>query len=79
MLRERGPPRHVLATKADRDLCSGDFSGDQMRRSVERSLRLLGLERLQVCYLHDPEHTTFEEATAPGGRWRPSGASRTRA
>ena len=42
-----------------------------MRRSVERSLRLLGLERLQVCYLHDPEHTTFEEATAPGGRWRP--------
>src|SRR3712207_8545750 len=42
-------------------------SGDQMRRSVERSLRLLGLDRLQVCYLHDPEHTTFEEATAPGG------------
>jgi D-threo-aldose 1-dehydrogenase len=69
VLRELGgrPPGHVLATKADRDPHSGDFSGDQMRRSVERSLRLLGLDRLQVCYLHDPEHTTFEEATAPGG------------
>jgi D-threo-aldose 1-dehydrogenase len=38
-----------------------------MRRSVERSLRLLGLERLPLVYLHDPEHTTFEAAMAPGG------------
>jgi D-threo-aldose 1-dehydrogenase len=69
VLRELGglPPGFVLATKADRDLRSGDFSGPQMRRSVERSLRLLGLERLQVVYLHDPEHTTFAAATAPGG------------
>jgi D-threo-aldose 1-dehydrogenase len=68
VLREIGGlrPEHVLATKADRDLRSGDFSGPQMRRSVERSLRLLGVDRLQVCYLHDPEHTTFEAATAPG-------------
>lgn len=61
------PPGFVLATKADRDLQSGDFSGDQVRRSVERSLRLMGLDRLQLCYLHDPEHTTFESAMAPGG------------
>jgi D-threo-aldose 1-dehydrogenase len=69
VLRELGglPPGYVLATKADRNLRSGDFGGAQMRRSVERSLRLLGLDRLQVCYLHDPEHTTFEQATAPGG------------
>ena len=68
-LRARGgaPEGFVLATKADRDLQSGDFSGDQMRRSVERSLRLLGLDRLQVVHLHDPEHTTFENVTAPGG------------
>ena len=68
VLREIGGlrPEHVLATKADRDLRSEDFSGPQMRRSVERSLRLLGVDRLQVCYLHDPEHTTFEAATAPG-------------
>lgn len=69
VLRERGglPDGVVLASKADRDLQSGDFSGDQMRRSVERSLRLLGLERLQLCYLHDPEISTFEAAMAPGG------------
>lgn len=69
VLRELGglPPGFVLASKADRDLKTGDFSGDQMRRSVERSLRLLGLERLQLMYLHDPEHTTFEKAMAPGG------------
>ncbi len=69
VLRERGglPPGFVLATKADRNLQTGDFSGDQIKRSVERSLRLLGLDRLQLVYLHDPEHTTFEAAMAPGG------------
>ena len=49
------PGDYVLATKADRDLASGDFSGGQMRRSIERSLQLLGLDRLQLVYLHDPE------------------------
>jgi D-threo-aldose 1-dehydrogenase len=70
VLRERGgglPPGIVLATKADRDLHTGEFSGPQMRRSVERSLRLLGLEKLQLVHLHDPEHITFEEAMKPGG------------
>lgn len=61
------PPGYVLSTKADRNLRTGDFSGDQVRRSVERSLRLLGLDRLQLVFLHDPEHTTFEEAMARGG------------
>jgi D-threo-aldose 1-dehydrogenase len=61
------PAGVVLDTKADRDLHTGDFSGPQMRRSVERSLRLMGLDRLQMVYLHDPEHTTFEQAMAPGG------------
>jgi D-threo-aldose 1-dehydrogenase len=57
----------VLATKADRDLTTGDFSGEQMRRSVERSLRLLGMDRLQLVYLHDPEHESFEHMMASGG------------
>jgi D-threo-aldose 1-dehydrogenase len=61
------PEDLVLATKADRDLQSGDFSGEQMRRSVERSLALLGMERLQLVYLHDPEHGSFEHMMAPGG------------
>ncbi|HEY0737165.1 MAG TPA: aldo/keto reductase [Herpetosiphonaceae bacterium] len=69
VLRELGglPPGAVLATKADRDLQSGDFSGEQIKRSIERSLQLLGLDHLQVVYLHDPEHTTFEAVMAPGG------------
>jgi D-threo-aldose 1-dehydrogenase len=62
MLRERGglPEGVVLATKADRDLTTGDFS-------VERSLRLLGMDSLQLVYLHDPEHESFEHMMAQGG------------
>jgi D-threo-aldose 1-dehydrogenase len=69
VLREMGglPQGFVLASKADRDLDTGEFSGEQMRRSVERSLLLLGLEQLQLLYLHDPEHISFEQAMAPGG------------
>lgn len=69
VLRKMGglPEGVVLATKADRDLQTGDFSGDQMRRSVERSLGLLGVDTLQLCYLHDPEHESFESIMAPGG------------
>src|SRR5260370_39605521 len=69
VLRERGgiPRGFVVATKADRDSESGDFSGAQIRRSVERSLRLLGLNRLQLVYLHDPENSTFEQIMAPDG------------
>ena len=69
VLRERGgvPPGAVVATKADRDLHMGEYTGDQMRRSVERSMRLLGVDHLQLCYLHDPEHIGFAAAMAPGG------------
>lgn len=69
VLRELGGirPGYVLATKADRDLTTGVFTGDQMRRSVERSLRLLGVDRLPVCYLHDPEHVSWEQITESGG------------
>ena len=71
VLRELGglPPGYVLATKADRDLATRRFDADQVRRSVERSLRLLGLDRLQLVYFHDPEHAglSVAEAMAPGG------------
>ena len=75
VLKEIGglPEDWVLATKADRDLQTGDFSGEQMRRSVERSLRLLGLDSLQLVYLHDPEYLNepgrepYEYMMAPGG------------
>src|SRR6185312_1555724 len=69
VLRELGsvPPGFVVATKADRDLRTGEFTGPQMRRSVERSLTLLGVDSLPICYLHDPEHIGFEAAMAPNG------------
>lgn len=69
VLKEMGglPEGYVIATKADRDLSTGEFSGEQMRRSVERSLKLLGVDSLQLVYLHDPEHETFERMMAPGG------------
>ena len=69
VLREmRGLPKdYVLATKADRDMKSGDFSGDQMKRSIENSLENLGVESFQVLYLHDPEHSSFDYITADGG------------
>src|SRR3712207_9118763 len=63
------PENFVLATKADRDLTTGDFSGEQMRRSVERSLKLLGMERLQLAYLHRSEERRAGKAWSP--RWSP--------
>jgi D-threo-aldose 1-dehydrogenase len=69
VLRELGgvPAGYVLASKADRDMKTGDFSGDQIKRSVERSLKLLGLDKIQLMYLHDPEHAAFDDIMAPGG------------
>ena len=62
------PPGFVLATKVDADPVTGDFSGERVRRSVAESLERLGLDRVQLMYLHDPEyHLTFAEAMAPGG------------
>ncbi len=61
------PPGYVLATKVDPDPRTGDFSGERVRRSVEESLERLGLDRLQLLHLHDPERISFEECAAPGG------------
>jgi D-threo-aldose 1-dehydrogenase len=61
------PDGFVLATKVDRDGASGDFSGEQVRRSAAGSLERLGVDRLQLLYLHDPEHVSFEQGMATGG------------
>lgn len=61
------PEGYVLATKVDPAPGSSDFSGDRVRASLEESLERLGLDRIQLLHLHDPERISFEEGTAPGG------------
>jgi D-threo-aldose 1-dehydrogenase len=69
VVRELGglPDGFVLQTKVDRDMATGDFSGERVRRSVHESLERLGLERLGLVHLHDPEKIPFDEGVARGG------------
>ncbi len=61
------PPGAVLATKVDPAPGSSDFSGARVRASIEESLHRLGVDHLQLVYLHDPERITFDQATASDG------------
>ncbi|PJJ63680.1 aldo/keto reductase [Compostimonas suwonensis] len=61
------PEGVVLQTKLDRDIATGDFSAQQMWRSLEQSLERLGRSSFDVLFLHDPEVIGFETAAAPGG------------
>ncbi len=68
-LKELGglPDGAILQTKQGRNPKDNDYSGETVKRRMERSLELLGVDRVQIVYLHDPEWTTFEDAMAPGG------------
>jgi D-threo-aldose 1-dehydrogenase len=69
VLRERGglPANAILETKAGRNPRDNDYSGETVKRRFERSLDLLGVDRVDVVFLHDQEWTTFEDAFASGG------------
>lgn len=70
VIRERGglPDGFVLSTKLDRDMETGRFDAAQARRSFEESLEALGLDRIQILHLHDPEYATdLKDVTRPGG------------
>ncbi|TNC63995.1 aldo/keto reductase [Rubellimicrobium roseum] len=70
VIRERGGllEGFVLSTKLDRDSESGRFDAARARRSLEESLGRLGLDRVQVLHLHDPEHARdLGEITGKGG------------
>lgn len=58
VIRERGglPKGFVLSTKLDRDPETGRFDAAAARRSLEKSLKLLGLDRVDILHLHDPEY-----------------------
>ncbi|TPK60433.1 aldo/keto reductase [Mesorhizobium sp. B2-4-15] len=70
VIRERGglPPGFVLSTKLDRDMGTGRFDAGRARQSLEESLLTLGLDRVHILHLHDPEHSAdADEITRPGG------------
>lgn len=63
-----GPPDgFVIATKVDPAPGTEDFSGARVRASARESLQRLGVDHLDLLYLHDPERISFDEATAAGG------------
>lgn len=68
-LKELGglPAGAVLQTKAGRNPVDNDYSGETVKKRFERSLRLLGVDHIDVVFLHDAEWTTFDAAMAPGG------------
>jgi D-threo-aldose 1-dehydrogenase len=68
-LREAGglPDGWVLETKVDPLPGEGSFDASTVRRSVEGSLKRLGLDSLQLLHLHDPERISFADAMAKGG------------
>lgn len=57
VIRERGglPAGFVLATKLDLDFETRRFDGAAARRSLEASIKALGIDHFHVLHLHDPE------------------------
>lgn len=68
VLRELGglPTGAFLNTKIG-STPEGAFDAETIRRRFARSQELLGIERFDLVFLHDPEKRPFEEITAPGG------------
>jgi D-threo-aldose 1-dehydrogenase len=69
-IRARGglPEGFVISTKLDRDMDTGRLDAAQARRSLETSLERLGVDRVGLLHLHDPEHAADQsEITGPGG------------
>ena len=66
-IREYGglPADFVLSTKVAPKL--GDYSGERVRASVRESMERLGIDRLPLVFLHNPELYPFELMTTPGG------------
>jgi D-threo-aldose 1-dehydrogenase len=70
VIRERGglPAGFVLATKLDLDFDTRRFDGAAARRSLEASLKALGVDRFHILHLHDPEYVDDQEdISGPNG------------
>jgi D-threo-aldose 1-dehydrogenase len=68
VIRDQGlPDTFVLATKADPAQGASRFPGSRIRQSFDESVARLGLDKIPLFYLHDPERFPFEDLTAPDG------------
>jgi D-threo-aldose 1-dehydrogenase len=69
VLRELGglPDGAILETKAGRDPDGDDYRPETVKRRFERSLELLGVDKVHICLIHDAEWSTFADIMAPGG------------
>ncbi|WMS42014.1 aldo/keto reductase [Acuticoccus sp. MNP-M23] len=70
VIRERGgiPDGFVISTKIDRDMSDNRLDAARVRKSFEESLKTLGVERIQILHLHDPEYCrSLDEITEKGG------------
>ncbi|TDL33948.1 aldo/keto reductase [Arthrobacter nitrophenolicus] len=59
------PADYLIATKTDAK--NGDYSGQRVRQSIRESMERLGLDKLPLVYLHDPEFALDQGLDAPGG------------
>jgi D-threo-aldose 1-dehydrogenase len=59
------PDDFLITTKVDAR--GGDYSGNRVRHSVRESRERLGIDTLDLVYLHDPEFHDFDDLTGPNG------------
>ena len=69
------PPDMVLATKAcsyvdDLGVCYREYSAETVKRSVERSLKWLRADHLDIVHIHDCEASDLKAILAPRGALR---------
>src|SRR3989337_3863793 len=55
------PATTTVFSKTDRDVQTGVFDGDRVKRSFEETTSRLGLDYLPVLHLHDPYTITLSE------------------
>ncbi|MEY2426877.1 MAG: D-threo-aldose 1-dehydrogenase [Actinomycetota bacterium] len=71
-----GGPRNQIFDDVPDLRSSFDFSADGVRRSLEASLERLGLDRVDIVYMHDPDdhmEQAIAEAFPVLRRWRDEG------
>jgi D-threo-aldose 1-dehydrogenase len=59
------PNDFLITTKVDAR--GADYSGTRVLQSVRESRQRLGIDTLELVYLHDPEFHDFDDLTAPNG------------